>query len=222
MVKSKKTQAGTFSRDASDEFSAFSSDVDEPGAGCLNLSNHFLIAMPSMPEDTVFSGSVVFLCEHNAGGALGVIINKPTDMSIDTLLDRIDLDLEIAPNGVPLDRKPVMFGGPVQIERGFVLHAPIEHYSSMMAVSDDIVLTTSKDVLEAVAHGAGPSRILVTLGCAGWSPGQLEQEIANNGWLTVRADPNIVFDLPIEERFDAAMRLLGIDPMMLSGTAGHA
>ncbi|HEX7642268.1 MAG TPA: YqgE/AlgH family protein [Burkholderiaceae bacterium] len=222
MVKPKNPQARTSSPEARDEPFAHVSGGEEQAAGGLNLSNHFLIAMPSMPEDPVFSGSVVYLCEHNAGGALGVIINKPTDMSIDTLLDRIDLELEIMPNGVPLDRKPVMFGGPVQIERGFVLHAPVEHYSSMMTVSDDIVLTTSKDVLEAVAHGEGPSRILVTLGCAGWSPGQLEREIANNGWLTVRADPNIVFDLPIEQRFDAAMRLLGIDPMMLSGTAGHA
>ncbi len=222
MVKSKNPKATTSSPEVSDEWAASISSAFDAGGSGLDLSNHFLIAMPSMPEDPVFSGSVVYLCEHNAGGALGVIINKPTDMSIDTLLDRIDLELEIAPNGVPLDCKPVMFGGPVQIERGFVLHAPVEHYSSMMTVSDDIVLTTSKDVLEAVAHGEGPSRILVTLGCAGWSPGQLEQEIANNGWLTVRADPDIVFDLPIEKRFDAAMRLLGIDPMMLSGTAGHA
>ena len=187
----------------------------------MNLSNHFLIAMPSM-LDPVFGGSVVYLCEHNSDGALGVIINKPTDMSVDVLLDRIDLTLEIVPNGVPLDRKPVMFGGPVQVERGFVLHTPIAQFSSMMTVSDDIVLTTSKDVLEAVAHGTGPARILVSLGCSGWSAGQLEQEIAHNGWLTVRADPHIVFDLPIEERFDAAMRLLGIDPLMLTGEAGHA
>jgi putative transcriptional regulator len=194
---------------------------EEEGSLELNLSNHFLIAMPSM-LDPVFGGSVVYLCEHNAGGALGVIINKPTDMSIDMLLDRIDLTLEIAANGAPVDQKPVMFGGPVQVERGFVLHTPVVPFSSMMTVSDDIVLTTSKDVLEAVAHGNGPARILVSLGCSGWSAGQLEQEIAQNGWLTVRADPHIVFDLPIEERFDAAMRLLGIDPAMLTGEAGHA
>lgn len=197
------------------------SQSSDAGASELNLSNHFLIAMPSM-LDPVFGGSVVYLCEHNSAGALGVIINKPTDMSVDVLLDRIDLTLEIVPNGVPLDRKPVMFGGPVQVERGFVLHTPIAQFSSMMTVSDDIVLTTSKDVLEAVAHGTGPARILVSLGCSGWSAGQLEQEIAHNGWLTVRADPHIVFDLPIEERFDAAMRLLGIDPLMLAGEAGHA
>ena len=199
----------------------FSKSPDEEGIIELNLSNHFLIAMPSM-LDPIFGGSVVYLCEHNAGGALGVIINKPTDMTLDVLLDRIDLTLEIAPDGVPLDHKPVMLGGPVQIERGFVLHTPIGQFTSMMAVSDDIVLTTSKDVLEAVAHGAGPDRILVSLGCSGWGAGQLEQEIVRNGWLTVRADPRIVFDLPIEERFGAAMRLLGVDPMMLSGEAGHA
>ncbi|HEY8025533.1 MAG TPA: YqgE/AlgH family protein [Burkholderiaceae bacterium] len=222
MVKPRIPRKTTSSPGTSQDPSSFAkNNEDDDGAG-FNLSNHFLIAMPSMPEDPVFGGSVVYLCEHNAGGALGVIINKPTDMSIDTLLERIDLSLEITPNGTPLDPKPVMFGGPVQVERGFVLHTPVSSFSSMMTVSDDIVLTTSKDVLEAVAHGAGPARILITLGCAGWSPGQLEQEIANNGWLTVRADPRIVFDLPIEQRFDAAMRLLGIDPMMLSGVAGHA
>ena len=221
MVKSRIPRKTT-SPGAQREPSSIAKNAEDDDGNGLNLSNHFLIAMPSMPEDPVFGGSVVYLCEHNAGGALGVIINKPTDMSIDTLLERIDLTLEITPNGVPLDGKPVMFGGPVQVERGFVLHTPVNAFSSMMTVSDDIVLTTSKDVLEAVAHGAGPARILVTLGCAGWSPGQLEQEIANNGWLTVRADPHIVFDLPIEQRFDAAMRLLGIDPMMLSGVAGHA
>jgi putative transcriptional regulator len=221
MVKPSNPRKSTASSGASPKNLGYSDTSEDKVVAELNLSNHFLIAMPSM-LDPVFGGSVVYLCEHNAGGALGVIINKPTDMSIDVLLDRIDLTLEIAPNGVPLDGKPVMFGGPVQVERGFVLHAPIAPYSSMMTVSDEIVLTTSKDVLEAVAHGAGPSRILVSLGCSGWSAGQLEQEIAHNGWLTVRADPHIVFDLPIEERFSAAMRLLGIDPAMLTGEAGHA
>jgi len=221
MVKPSNPRKSSASSGASPKNLGYSDTSEDKVVAELNLSNHFLIAMPSM-LDPVFGGSVVYLCEHNAGGALGVIINKPTDMSIDVMLDRIDLTLEIAPNGVPLDGKPVMFGGPVQVERGFVLHAPVKPYSSMMTVSDEIVLTTSKDVLEAVAHGAGPSRILVSLGCSGWSAGQLEQEIAHNGWLTVRADPHIVFDLPIEERFEAAMRLLGIDPAMLTGEAGHA
>lgn len=187
----------------------------------LNLADHFLIAMPSM-LDPVFGGTVVYLCEHNPEGALGVIINKATDMTMDVLFERIDLKLEIAANRVPIDKKPVMFGGPVQVERGFVLHAPHGGYSSMMKVTDDIALTTSKDVLEAVAVGEGPPRLMVSLGCAGWSAGQLEEEIVRNGWLTVRADPAIIFDLPIEARFTAAMKLLGIDPMMLAGDAGHA
>lgn len=187
----------------------------------LQLADHFLIAMPSM-LDPVFGGTVVYLCEHNAEGALGVIVNKATDMTMDVLFERIDLDLEIAANQLPIAKKQVMFGGPVQVDRGFVLHSPHGNFSSMMRVSDEVGLTTSKDVLEAVATGEGPSRLLVTLGCAGWSAGQLEQEISRNGWLTVRADPSIVFDLPIEERFAAAISLLGIDPMMLTGEAGHA
>ncbi|MGI4849589.1 MAG: YqgE/AlgH family protein [Janthinobacterium lividum] len=195
----------------------------------LNLANHFLIAMPSM-LDSVFSGSVVYLCEHNPSGALGVIINKPTDMTMDVLLERIDLKVDeaaVPPAKPSAEREtigagPVMFGGPVQVERGFVLHAPRGEFSSMMKVSDEISLTTSRDVLEAVATGEGPGRLLVTLGCAGWSAGQLEEEIGGNGWLTVAADPQIIFDLPIEARFAAALKLLGVDPLMLSGEAGHA
>lgn len=187
-------------------------------AAAFNLANHFLIAMPSM-LDPIFGGTVVYLCEHNDQGALGVIINKPTDMSMDLLFERIDLELEIA---LQPGTHPVMFGGPVQVERGFVLHSPHDTYSSTMQVTDAIALTTSKDILEAVAAGKGPDKILVSLGCAGWSAGQLEEEIARNGWLTVPADPALVFDLPIEQRFVAAMNLLGIDPAMLAGVAGHA
>lgn len=187
----------------------------------LNLANHFLIAMPSM-LDPIFGGTVVYVCEHNESGALGVIINKPTDMSMELLLERVDLDLEISAKRLPMGEKPVMFGGPVQVERGFVLHSPLGHFSSMMKVTDEIAMTTSKDVLEAVAVGDGPKRILVSLGCSGWSAGQLEEEISRNGWLTVRAEPSIIFDMPIEERFAAALKLLGIDPMMLAGEAGHA
>ena len=197
-----------------------SSSEPEPDTG-LHLADHFLIAMPSM-LDPVFGGTLVYLCEHNDEGALGVIINKATDMTLDVLFERIELKLEIAPGGAPLDKQPVLFGGPVQVERGFVLHSPHGTFSSMMQVTDDIALTTSKDVLESVAAGDGPRRILVTLGCAGWSAGQLEQEIVDNGWLTVRADPAIIFDLPLEQRFAAAMKLLGIDPAMLTGAAGHA
>jgi putative transcriptional regulator len=202
------------------------STIDEMGSDeGLNLADHFLIAMPTM-ADPVFGGAVVYLCEHNANGALGVIINKATDMTVDVLLDRIDLKLEIAPDiltpSTLLEKSPVIFGGPVQSDRGFVLHAPYGDFSSTMPVTDEIALTTSKDILEAVAVGRAPARLLVSLGCAGWGAGQLEDEITCNGWLTVRADANIMFDLPLEQRFAAALKLLGIDPMMLSAEAGHA
>ena len=187
----------------------------------LDLSDHFLIAMPSM-SDPVFGGTVVYICEHNIGGALGVIINKPTEMTMDVLFARLDLKLEINLNDEVLPHSPVMFGGPVQIERGFVLHASESTYTSSLKISEELALTTSRDVLDAVAHGRGPRRYMVTLGCAGWSAGQLEAEILRNGWLTVRADPAILFNTPVEHRFVAAMRLLGIDPNMLTGESGHA
>ncbi|WP_432240570.1 YqgE/AlgH family protein [Herbaspirillum robiniae] len=191
----------------------------------LDLTNHFLIAMPSM-LDPIFGGTVVYLCEHNHNGALGVVINKPTDMTMDVLFDRINLKLEIkpdTPDAMPeVYRRPVMFGGPVQVERGFVLHSSPDKFSSTLQVTDDVALTTSKDVLEAVAHGNGPERVLVSLGCSGWSAGQLEDELGRNGWLTVKADPTIIFEMPVAERFTAALALLGIDPVMLSGDAGRA
>jgi putative transcriptional regulator len=183
----------------------------------LNLAHHFLIAMPSM-LDPIFGGTVVYLCEHNERGALGVVINRPTDMTVDTLFERIDLALD----PLPIASRPVMFGGPVQDDRGFVLHSPIGGYSSTLKVTDEVAFTTSKDVLEAVASGTGPERLLISIGYSGWGPGQLELEITRNGWLTVAADPTIMFDLPIEQRYAAAIRLLGIDPMMLAGEAGHA
>ena len=199
----------------------FSASSEQAARNELHLADHFLIAMPSM-LDPVFGGTVVYLCEHNANGALGVIINKPTDMTVDVLLNRIDLKLEIAPDLAPLEKTPVMYGGPVQADRGFVLHAPMGDFSSTLPVTGEIALTTSKDILEAVALGTGPQRMLVSLGCAGWGAGQLEDEIIRNGWLTVRADSTILFDLPLEQRFVAAIKLLGIDPMMLSAEAGHA
>jgi putative transcriptional regulator len=221
MQKPSKTRKFSSRPGTSQDTPDISSSPDTTSEGGLQLVDHFLMAMPSM-LDPVFGGTVVYLCEHNAEGALGLIINKATDMTMEVLFERIDLKLEIDARISSIDTKPVMFGGPVQVERGFVLHAPHGSFSSMMKVTEDIAVTTSKDVLEAVAAGDGPQRMLVTLGCAGWSAGQLEQEIAHNGWLTVRADPAIIFDLPFEQRFSAAMKLLGVDPAMLSGTAGHA
>jgi putative transcriptional regulator len=193
---------------------------DTNGAAGLNLANHFLIAMPAM-QDPVFGGTVVYVCEHNENGVLGVVINKPTDMTMQVLFERIDLKLTSGLDVSMVD-EPIMFGGPVQDDRGFVLHTPGARYSSSLTVTDEIAFTTSIDVLEAVANGSGPQRMLVSIGYSGWSPGQLEDEIYRNGWLTVNADPRILFDLPVEERYSAAMKLLGIDPLMLASEAGHA
>jgi putative transcriptional regulator len=195
--------------------------MKKSGSDGLNLTNHFLIAMPSM-LDPVFGGTVIYICEHNVRGAMGLVINKPTDMTISGLFDRIDLKLENIPDSHPMGKHLVMFGGPVQDDRGFVLHAPIGEFSSSLKVTDEIAFTTSRDILEAVAAGDAPERMMLSIGYAGWSAGQLEQEILANGWLTVKADMRILFDLPLEERFVAAMKLLGIDPLMLVADAGHA
>jgi putative transcriptional regulator len=185
----------------------------------INLTNQFLIAMPSMADPT-FSGTVVYLCDHSERGALGLVINRPTDIDMQSLFNRIDLKLEIE----PLLHLPVYFGGPVQTERGFVLHEPIEGttYTSSMSVPGGLEMTTSKDVLEAVASGTGPTRFLLTLGHAGWGAGQLEEELSKNGWLSVPADSSVIFDVPAEDRMSAALSLLGISQSMLSGEAGHA
>lgn len=222
MIKRRSASPTSVSDDAAD------TAADAAPAGVkqeFDLTNHFLIAMPSM-QDPIFGGTVVYLCEHNQNGALGVVINKSTDMTVDVLFDRINLKLEIrhdSPAAMPqVYRRPVMFGGPVQVERGFVLHTAMDQFSSTLRVTDGIALTTSKDVLEAVANGDGPLQVLVSLGCAGWGAGQLEDELGRNGWLTVKADPAIIFDLPVEQRFTAALALLGIDPVMLSGEFGRA
>ncbi|MCS7100618.1 MAG: YqgE/AlgH family protein [Burkholderiaceae bacterium] len=184
----------------------------------MELKHHFLIAMPNM-VDPNFAGTVVYICEHNANTALGLVINRPTDLTLGYLFEKLELSVQSA----PWKDEPVYFGGPVQTERGFVLHQPQGNYGSSLPVAEDIALTTSKDVLEALAEGKGPRRLLVTLGYAGWGAGQLENEIAQNAWLTVPADPAVIFDTPAQERLPAALRLLGIDDgTRLSGLAGHA
>ena len=172
--------------------------------------------------DPIFGGSVVYICEHNEQGALGVIVNKATDLSAEILFERLELKLEITTDSQASGGRPVMFGGPVQIERGFILHTLPNEYSSTLRISDEVALTTSKDILEAVAEGSSPEKMLIALGSAGWSPGQLEAEIARNGWLTVKADPGILFDVPVPERLSTATKLLGFDVSMLTGDAGHA
>jgi putative transcriptional regulator len=187
----------------------------------IDLTNQFLIAMPGMADDT-FAGTVVYLCEHSERGALGLVINKPIDIKLKNLFEKVELPLDRA----DFAEQPVFFGGPVQTERGFVLHekqgAIDSPYTSTMSVPGGLEMTTSKDVLEALSNGAGPRRVLVTLGCSGWSAGQLEDEIGRNGWLTVDADPSVIFDTPVEKRYERAVSLLGFDPGMLSQEAGHA
>ncbi len=182
----------------------------------IDLSNQFLMAMPGMVGGNL-AGTVIYVCEHSSKGALGLVINRPTNLTVEGLLEQIDLKLEIAPAKETL----VFFGGPVQTDRGFVLHAPARDYSSSIKL-DGMALTTSRDVLEDVASGHGPEKILVTLGYAGWGAGQLENELAQNAWLSVASDSDIIFATPPEERYDAALKLLGIDPVMLTGDAGHA
>ena len=193
----------------------------------IDLKHHFLIAMPRL-EDETFARSVVYMCEHSPHGAMGLIINKPADISMRHLFDKVDLPLRRE----DLMQNPVSHGGPVQTERGFVLHDPIrmEHpqedggsiYASTLTVPGGLEMTTSRDVLEALSSGAGPRRVLVTLGYSSWGEGQLESELAENTWLTVPASADVIFDVPMAERYDRALDLLGLKSWMLSPEAGHA
>ena len=183
----------------------------------IDLTHHFLIAMPNM-VDPYFAKSLTYICEHNDQGALGVVVNRPIDLSLQALFERINLRLE--PH--ELCDLPVYFGGPVQTDRGFVLHQPVGEWQSTLKVRNSLGLTTSKDILEAVGKGRGPTKMLVTLGYSGWAAGQLEHELGQNAWLTVEAGEQIIFDLPAEEKLPAAMELLGVDFASLSEDTGHA
>jgi putative transcriptional regulator len=219
----------------------------------INLTHHFLIAMPSL-EDETFAKSVVYVCEHSERGALGLVINKPSDLSMEGLFEKVDLSL----HREDLMNALVLKGGPVHTERGFVLHdamlvdvprsadssaAPLSEialeaqalsevsdkesakesvYASTMTIPGGLEMTTSKDVLEALAIGAGPKRVLISLGYSAWGEGQLESELAENSWLTVGADTAVIFDTPVEQRYERAMKLLGLEPWMLSNEVGHS
>jgi putative transcriptional regulator len=192
----------------------------------VNLTHHFLIAMPGLSDES-FARSVVYLCEHSDRGALGLIINKPSDLTLSGLFEKVDLPLRRE----DLSQAPVFQGGPVHTERGFVLHEPLNPegdntsesvYASTMTIPGGLEMTTSRDVLEALSTGAGPRRVLVSLGYSAWGQGQLESEIAENSWLTVQADASVIFDTPIEQRYDRALSLLGLQSWMLSPDAGHA
>lgn len=183
----------------------------------FNLTHHFLIAMPSMQEG-IFAGTITYICEHNENGALGIVVNRPTTLTLDDMFNQINIPMHQPAVG----KMPVYFGGPVQTERGFVLHDTPGNWQSTMHINDRIALTTSKDILEAVGQGTGPRNLIISLGYAGWDQGQLEHEVTENAWLTVPASEHILFDLPSEERLPAAMALLGVDYLSLAEGAGHA
>ena len=182
------------------------------------LSNQFLIAMPSL-NDPNFARTVTYLCSHDESGALGIVINRPLELTLSELLEHIQLP---QPSSVALSDLAIYSGGPVQPQQGFVLHTPISDWESTLHITDSIGLTTSSDILRALAQNQGPDQLLVALGYAGWGPGQLEQEIVDNSWLSGPADPSIIFATPAHERWQAAASLLGVDLRLLSGDAGHA
>lgn len=193
-----------------------------PDSSSVNLTHHFLIAMPGLQDET-FAKSVVYMCEHSTGGALGLVINKPSDIDVKGLFDKVELPL----HRQDLLHTPVFQGGPVQTERGFVLHESMMPgleavYASTMTIPGGLEMTTSKDVLEALSTGAGPLKVFVSLGYSAWGEGQLESELLDNSWLTVAADLSVIFDTPVELRYDKALKLLGLESWMLSPVAGHA
>ncbi|HNZ55767.1 MAG TPA: YqgE/AlgH family protein [Methylophilaceae bacterium] len=189
----------------------------------INLTGHFLIAMPAV-TDPFFSKSVTFICTHNQDGAMGIMINRPTDITFETLFEKINVELL----NLAVADQPVLYGGPVQPERGFVLHKVTDgEWDSTVQIANNIALTTSKDILESVAIGHGPEKMLVSLGYAGWTSGQLEQEIKQNAWLSVQANDTetlheILYNTDYDRKLSATLALLGVDPAMLSDIAGHA
>jgi putative transcriptional regulator len=182
-----------------------------------NFTHHFLIAMPNM-ADPNFSGTVTYICEHNENGTIGLVVNRPSTYNVAALLNEIEIPL----GDLTLGEQAVLHGGPVQKDRGFVLHAPHGTWTSSLLVADEIAMTTSKDILESLARGDGPTDALITMGYAGWGAGQLEEEIAANAWLTVPAQRSVLFATPAAQRFTAAVSLLGINLAQLTTVAGHA
>jgi len=182
-----------------------------------NLSNRFLIAMPTL-QDADFYRTVTYICEHDEQGAMGIIINRPLDLELADILEQMDIN----PDTPEAIHQPVFSGGPVQTERGFVLHPSNQSWDATNKITDEISITTSKDILHAIAAGNGPEQSLVALGYAGWGAGQLEKELAENTWLSGPADAQIIFSHPPEQRWQAAAQLLGVDLNLISGQTGHA
>lgn len=181
------------------------------------LTNQFLIAMPNLLDPNFFH-SVTYICEHNENGAMGIVINQPVDLTLGELISQISAEQA----STDLFDQSVYRGGPVETERGFVLHQPIGDWESTLSVTDVMAISTSNDIIEAIAKGIGPEQCLVALGYAGWGSGQLEQEMVENAWLSGPADARIIFDTKVERRWEEAARLLGVDINQLTGDAGHA
>lgn len=200
------------------------SDINEPAvdktpgdvADSGSLRNHFLIAMPGL-RDPIFCQSVTYICEHSDEGAMGIVVNHPLDITLDEIFDRLSLDYDDA-----VGKTPVLAGGPVNTQQGFVLHRKEGQWESSLEITPEVCLTASRDIVDAIAANQGPSGAQFALGYAGWSAGQLEKEISSNSWLTVPADQAILFDTPLHERRNAVGARLGIDMNLISGVAGHA
>ena len=182
-----------------------------------NLTNHFLIAMPTLADPNFFH-SVTYICEHSDKGAMGIVINHPVELSLHDLFEHMEIETRKETD----DSQSIFNGGPVENERGFVLHKFDKTWNSTLKITDDLAITTSRDIIEAIADNSGPEKSLIALGYAGWEKGQLEQEIADNAWLYGPADDSILFDLPITERWKAAAKKIGVDLNLLSTSSGHA
>lgn len=180
------------------------------------LKNQFLIAMPNL-GDPNFAHTVTYMCQHDAEGALGIVINRPVEMKLSEIFRQMDIYSENSQN----NQLPVFSGGPVQPERGFVIHAPNSHWDSTLVISDTLALTTSRDILEALANDEGPEKVLVALGYAGWGKGQLEREIIENAWLNTPCEDSILFDTPVSQRWSKAAGRIGVDINLLTTPAGH-
>jgi putative transcriptional regulator len=186
--------------------------------GASSLTGHFLIAMPGM-GDPNFARGITFICQHSEDGAMGLVVNRLSDYRLGDVLKQMHMSCERE----AVASAPVLVGGPVQPERGFVLHATDDHaWDSSYRVNEALTVTTSRDILAAIADGEGPPRALVALGYAGWGAGQLEQELRENAWLTVEADDRILFDTAFDERWSAAVALVGINPANLTSYSGRA
>ena len=181
------------------------------------LTNQFLIAMPSL-ADPNFSRGVTFVCQHSKDGAMGILVNRVAPLTVGDVLAQMNITTDLE----ALAQAPVYFGGPVQPERGFVLHDAGGTWDSSFEVSPELQVTTSRDILAAMAEGKGPKRAIVALGYAGWSEGQLEEEVRENAWLTAQASPGLIFDTPLEQRWNAAAAIVGIDLSLMPDQAGHA